>query len=74
MVRAEQTLIRSGDLARELNISLQTLCRWSADPKGQWQASMLRRGWYLVPKLRAAQLLPPVPAVPAAYEGAGNVG
>lgn len=62
MISPDQTLIRSGDLAKELGISVITLCRWTSEKDSPWRPTMFRRGWYLVPKLRAAGLLSAAPA------------
>lgn len=55
-----QHLIRTGALSKELGVSTATLCNWTTEDseRGQlWRSCMLRRGWYVVPKLRAAGLL-----------------
>lgn len=61
MINEHQTLIRSGALAKELGIHGVTLCRWTSEPESPWRPCMFRRGWYSVPKLRAAGLLPVAP-------------
>ena len=57
MIRPEQSLVRTGELARAIGVSPPTLCRWTSEPGSQWRACMLRPGWYSVIKLRAAGLL-----------------
>ena len=57
MIRPEQTLIKTGDLARHIGICVPTLCRWTSQPGSPWRPCMFRHGWYSVPKLRAAGLV-----------------
>lgn len=60
MIQPHQHLIRTGKLAEELGVCVPTLCRWSGEDSESgrlWRSCMLRRGWYVVPKLRAAGLL-----------------
>ena len=64
MILPQQTLIRTGDLAKELGIHVTTLCRWSQVP-GPWRDAMTRRGWYVVARLRVAGLL--APATPQSF-------
>jgi len=64
MILPQQTLIRTGALAKELGIHVTTLCRWTQVP-GPWRDAMQRRGWYSVARLRVAGLLAPDTSEPS---------
>ena len=57
MIRPDQSLIRTSELAKHLGVSVVTLCKRTSKPNGPWRACMLRHGWYLVTKLREAGLI-----------------
>ena len=66
MINPHQHLIKTGPLSRELEVSVPTLCRWTTEDSQRGtllRSCMVRRGWYSVPRLRAAGLLvtPPTP-------------
>lgn len=76
MIATHQHLIRTGELAKELGIHVSTLCQWTSgdnEAGSLWRSCLLRRGWYMVPKLRAAGLLSHPITVPH-HEGACDVG
>lgn len=51
MIALRQTLIKSCDLAKELGVSVETLCRWSRQDK-RFKASKFKKGWYSIARLR----------------------
>jgi hypothetical protein len=60
VINRSQHLIKTGELAKEFHVSAATLCRWTSDASSagaKWRSCMVRRGWYSIPKLRAAGLL-----------------
>ncbi len=57
MIARDQTLIRSRDLAAELQINISTLCRMTAKRK-DLKAAKFARDRYLVQRLRDCGILP----------------
>lgn len=60
MINEYQTLIRTGDLARELGVHATTLCDWAKEASesgAKLRACQFRRGWYSIQKLREAGIV-----------------
>lgn len=56
MIPANQNLIRTGDLARELDVDDDTICIW-ARKDAAFRSAKFRRGWFKVQVLRDAGIL-----------------